>query len=30
MKRCYFFNVCPKCGKPWRDHDFGVPEPECP
>lgn len=22
--------VCSKCLKPWKDHDFGVPEPYCP
>jgi hypothetical protein len=21
---------CGKCGNPWADHDFGVPEPSCP
>lgn len=20
---------CPKCGKPWIEHDFGVPMPTC-
>lgn len=22
--------VCQKCFKPWKDHEFGVPEPYCP
>lgn len=21
---------CPKCGKPWLDHEFAVPAPYCP
>jgi hypothetical protein len=21
---------CTKCGKTWEQHDFGVPEPDCP
>lgn len=21
---------CPLCLKPWSEHDFGVPKPECP
>jgi hypothetical protein len=21
---------CPTCKQPWREHDFGVPEPSCP
>lgn len=21
---------CPKCGKDWLDHEFGVPAPYCP
>ena len=23
-------DVCPKCSKPWEDHEFGVPAPYCP
>lgn len=23
-------NTCPACGKPWLEHDFGVPRPYCP
>lgn len=23
-------NNCTICGKPWLDHEFGVPAPECP
>lgn len=23
-------DVCSKCGKPWDDHEFGVPAPFCP
>lgn len=22
--------ICPDCGNPWLDHDFGVPAPSCP
>jgi hypothetical protein len=22
--------LCPTCKQPWKDHDFGVPAPECP
>jgi hypothetical protein len=22
-------DACQKCGKPWIEHDFGVPEPTC-
>lgn len=25
-----FKDNCPECGKPWEDHDFGVPKPFCP
>lgn len=21
--------LCPKCLKPWQEHDFGVPQPTC-
>jgi len=23
-------DICPKCGKDWLNHEFGVPAPYCP
>lgn len=23
-------DFCPKCHRPWHEHDFGVPQPYCP